>query len=182
MKEENWFTIAQGHWHDFWWDFLGYRLRNLKLSIKNMIRWFPIIWKDRDWDDSFIFAILKQKLTFQADYIAKKNRHVQAARDAERMRLCVKLIDIVVDEHYSDVVYDQIEEKYGKSEWVFTPIPGSTNSRLEIKHPNIENGTYTEEQYSKEYKELMGEARDKEAKAKALLFKILDRHILGWWD
>jgi len=178
----NWLTVTRAKWDDFWWDFLGYRLRNLKLSIKNVIRWFPIIWKDRDWDDSFIFAILKQKLIFQADYIAKKNRHVQATRDAERMRLCVKLIDRVVDEYYTEAAHDYLTDKYGETEWVFTPVPNSTNSRLTFKYPNVENGTYTEAQYDKEHREVIDEARDKESKAKALLFKILDRHILSWWN
>jgi hypothetical protein len=35
-----------------------YKIKQFFRNIHNLIRWFPIIWKDRDWDDHFIFEIL----------------------------------------------------------------------------------------------------------------------------
>ena len=50
-----------------WWKFDGkYLHRDIAQGIKNLIKWFPIIWKDRNWDDSFIFDILQFKLQNQA--------------------------------------------------------------------------------------------------------------------
>ena len=66
-------------------------------SVKNIIRWFPIIWKDRDWDGWYIYTILETKIKHQAEYIGSKDRHVEAKRDAERMMTCVRLIQKVKD-------------------------------------------------------------------------------------
>ena len=39
-----------------------YKIKSFIISIKNLIKWFPIIWKDRDWDDHYIWEIMKNKL------------------------------------------------------------------------------------------------------------------------
>ena len=35
---------------------------NLRHSIRNIIYWFPVIWKDHNWDYSFLLIILRHKL------------------------------------------------------------------------------------------------------------------------
>ena len=35
--------------------------RNFIRGVKNLIKWGSVIWKDRDWDDSFFFEIIKFK-------------------------------------------------------------------------------------------------------------------------
>jgi hypothetical protein len=83
-----------------------YWFENIINSIKNLIRWFPIIWRDKDYDDSFIWEILKFKIRNQADYIGTKDRYVGAKRDTEIMMLCYRLIDDVQHEHYQSEYSD----------------------------------------------------------------------------
>jgi len=52
---------------------IGYRFKYVYNSIKNIIRWFPIIWKDRDYDDWYIYTILETKLKHQAKYIGDRD-------------------------------------------------------------------------------------------------------------
>ena len=33
--------------------------KNLKYYFKNIIKWSPILWKDRDWDHYFIYEALR---------------------------------------------------------------------------------------------------------------------------
>ena len=37
-------------------------LRDLIFGIKNIVYWFPVIWKDRHWDEWYIIKILNHKL------------------------------------------------------------------------------------------------------------------------
>jgi len=37
-------------------------MNNIIRGIKNLIKWFPIIWKDRDWDQAYIEYMLQFKL------------------------------------------------------------------------------------------------------------------------
>lgn len=174
-----------GKIEDWWWYTVGYRIREFKQGIRNLINWFPIIWEDRDYSTSYIFKVLKQKLYFVSKYHIKKQHYVGWEREVERMILCIKLIDYVSNDHYDKIAQDYISDKYGKSEFSFTPVPDDEKhkdySLMVIKHENIENGKYTQEEYDADYTKLMKEARDKHDKARTLLFKILSLHIEKWW-
>jgi hypothetical protein len=80
-------------------------VRKIKMFFKrlrNICRWLPIIWKDQDWDYWHTFEILKTKLRFQSQHFRKHGYHVSSQREAEKMELCIKLIDKVQNEYYYD--------------------------------------------------------------------------------
>ncbi len=77
-------------------------MRTWYRRVKHIIRWIPVLWKDRDWDYYYIFEILKTKLKFQSEHFRKHGYHVSSERDAERMELCIRLIDKVQNEYYLD--------------------------------------------------------------------------------
>ena len=100
-----------------------YKIKQFFKRIYNLYRWFPIIWKDQDWDHTYIYEILKFKLKNQAEYIGYHDRHVSAKRDAEIMMLCVRLIEKCQEDYYGTECF-----KYRTAESVFTPseeYPGS---------------------------------------------------------
>ena len=72
--------------------------RTFITGIKNICKWLPIVWRDRDWDHFYIFQVLKFKIEKQAKYLSDKDRHMNAKRDAEIMMTVVRLIDKVQDE------------------------------------------------------------------------------------
>ena len=77
-------------------------MRTWYKKIKNIIRWIPVLWDDRDGDYWYIFEILKTKLKFQSEHFRKYGYHESSERDAERMELCIRLIDRVQNEYYFD--------------------------------------------------------------------------------
>lgn len=183
-----------------WWHHDGkYYHKYLKHGIKNIIYWFPIIWKDRNWDDHYIFDILKHKLKAQAKYIGSNDRHTRAQLDAKRMRLCVSLIEKIQDETYAMEYMD-----YGKDRVWFTPCNDGTGNSL--MNSEIIEDNYSEffKKYPLVYKRVMkGEGvftldgRDdsemnkliamniahlNQERAHKLLFKILEENIRGWWS
>jgi len=165
-----------------------YRVKQFFKRIYNLYRWFPIIWKDQDWDDHYIFEILKFKLKNQAEYIGYHDRHMSAKRDAEIMMLCVCLMDKVQHEWYGREYQD-----YYKSDMRFIPSeshPGSYEMEVEILEENFDD-------YFKKYpliyrmvpnlqapKEEIAYhiAKINEERAHKLLFKILEQNIRRWWD
>jgi hypothetical protein len=163
-------------------------------KIKNLIRWFPIIWKDQDWDHSFIWEILKFKLRNQAEYIGKHDRHNSAKRDAEIMLLCYRLIYNVQEGFYSHEYVDYQETKFRFED---------TDSCEDCKELFIDEISEHFDDYFKKYPLIykrvinneknifktetkagiaMNIARINHDRAKKLLFKILENHIEGWWD
>jgi len=83
-----------------------WRIKRIIRRIKNLLRWFPIIWNDEQWDHYFIFEVLKHKLIFTAEHTRKYGYHVNSKYDADRMMLCVRLIEKVQNEEYMNVLAD----------------------------------------------------------------------------
>ena len=175
-----------------------YKIRQFFRRIYNLYRWAPIIWRDQDWDHSYIFEILKFKLENQAEYIGSKNRHMSAKRDAEIMMLCVRLIDKVQDEYYSNEPF-----KYYKSESTFDKWMNTLDNEAE----NIDDEdlyVWKDEMVSENLDEYFAKypliyrlvpnlkedklatglkiGRINEDRARKLLFRILEENIQRWWE
>ncbi len=52
-----------------------YAHKHFITGVKNLWKWFPTIWKDRDWDDYYIWILLEKKLIKQFDTITKYNQY-----------------------------------------------------------------------------------------------------------
>jgi hypothetical protein len=181
-----------------WWRFNGrYYHNDLIRGIKKLWYWFPVIWKDRDYDDHFIFEVLKHKLKAQAKYIGDRDFHTRAQLDAKRMRLCVSLIEKVQDESYQMEYMDYVKDRV----W-FTPCEDRPGSSLYNSEVVVENFDDFFKKYPLVYKRVLKgegpfslEGREDDKKIIAmniahvnqervhkLLFKILEQNIRGWWD
>ena len=187
-----------------YWKTIGWRIKEFRSSVNKLIRWFPIIWKDRDWDDHYIWEIMKNKLRWQAKYIGDRDFHTRAAMDAKRMRLCANLMDKVQDEFYSSEYMD-----YHESKWNFLDIPDKPGYKELDMETTSENFDDYFKKYPLAYKKVLAdkklqifgiEARDGETevdakqriamnigyynhkRARKLLFRIMEENIEHWWD
>jgi len=182
-----------------WWKFEGrYYHKDFINGIKNLCKWFPVIWKDRDWDNHYTFDILKFKIKKQANYIEKQNRYVGCERDVEIMRLVVKLIELNQDEFYDMEYMD-----YHKTEYEFVPTD-ETEKWFTMEDELIsENFDEYFKKYPRQYKRVMSgeinrfrrepEEKDKkliameiahenQERCHRLLFNLLSNNIRKWWD
>jgi hypothetical protein len=183
-----------------WWKFDGKHYPTyLKQGIKKLWYWLPIIWKDRDWDDHYIFEVLKHKLKAQAKYIGDRDFHTEAQLDAKRMRLCIKLIEKIQDESYKMEYMD-----YHKDRVWFTDCEDRPGSSLYNSEEVWEKYDDFFKKYPLVYKKVLKGAgpftldgRDgtdmkriiaqniahvNQDRVHKLLFKILEENIRGWWD
>ena len=173
-----------------WWKFEGrYYHKDLKSGIKNLIRWFPTIWKDRDWDDYFIFNLLIKKIEFQAKHIGDNDRHTRAKRDAEIMRTCVRIMEKIRDEDY-DIEYMDYQKI--EHEFVDCDKPGF----FEVKTTELsENFEEYFKKYPLVYKKVSKEnpessnqriaflmGIENHRRAKKIVFKLMENNIECWWD
>jgi hypothetical protein len=171
-----------------------YKIKRFFKRIRNLIRWFPIIWKDQDWDDHYIWEILKFKLKNQAEYIGYHDRHTSAKRDAEIMMLCTRLIDKIQSQYYLHEHSD-----YHQTEFITTPStirPGNYELDLKeisenfddyfIKYPRIWVAVNKMDNppFSKDTKDgiAINMSHINHLRAKKLLFNILEENIERWWD
>ena len=183
-----------------WWKFEArYYHKDLYRGIINLIKWFPIIWKDRNWDDSFIFKILERKLQLQSDFIGKRGIHVSAKRDSEIMNTCVRLMKLVREEHYnmeysnyheSKYWFEDIKDNPGYSTWESKILKENFEDYFK-KYPliykrviNGEGVFNIDKKDELERKQViaMNIGKINHVRARKLLFKLMEENIERWWD
>lgn len=165
-----------------------WRIRQFIQSIKSLIRWFPTIWRDRNWDSDFIYEILKKKLEFQADHFERVRTgkvqglaHVNMVRDEKYMRLCVNLIDKLQHEYWNEKYMKIHNKKWGEVEIKVIPSSNDKSAKLEF----LRSYVITDEDKVKEREDfsvMMKIVQEKTDKARRLLFKVLNDRIEHWWE
>jgi hypothetical protein len=169
---------------------LHWRIRYFIDGCKNIIRWVPTLYKDKDWDDWYIFTILQKKIEFQRKEIIYANRHTQVDRDNRDMTIVLNLIERVKEEYYGVEYIDYSETKFR-----FEPI--NNEKKLFSMEVDVLSERYDE--YLKKYPSSVRKvlknnsnldkkdlcfyvARHNQEKAHDLLFKILKERMRWWWD
>ena len=181
-----------------WWSNDGmYLHKTIWTGLKNLWYWFPVIWKDRNWDDHYIFEVMIHKLKAQSKYIGERDWHTTAKRDAEIMMICVKLMKLVQDDFYSSEYSD-----YHKTKHWFEDVPGKEGYSSWESKLLEENFDDYFKKYPLIYKRVLngegvfrreGREEDKQViamnishinhdRARKLLFKIMEENIERWWD
>jgi len=183
-----------------WWYRDGrYMHKHFVKGVKNLWRWFPVIWKDRDWDQYYIYTILAKKLEFQAKYIGDTDLHTKAKRDAERMRLVVRLIRLHQEDFYdceymdyettkhwfepvedkpdysewkSETLSDRYDEYFAKYPRQYKKVMSGELNRFKRKSVNLEDKHYI----------AMEIAYENRNRCHALLFKLMSENIDRWWN
>jgi hypothetical protein len=163
-------------------------------GVKNLIKWFPIIWKDRNWDHSYVWEILKVKLKYQAEHISSNGFHLNAKYDTQRIETCIRLIDNIQNEFYS---YEY--GNYHHSEMHLTPIkdkPGYLEMHIQEiwekfddyfnKYPHAYREVTKTDKYifdnDTKLHIAMNMGKYLHNKARRILFKILEQDIEKWWN
>ena len=74
-------------------------LHDLGRGVKNLIKWFPVIWEDRDFDWYYMFKIMEKKLLEmeRAEYFSW---HANSGKDAHRIKVCRLLIQRIQKDDY----------------------------------------------------------------------------------
>ena len=173
-----------------WWDFEGrYYHKDFINGVKNLWNWFPVIWKDKDYDQHYIYEILIHKLEKQAKYIGEREWHTRAKRDAEKMLLCVRLARIQQEDLYSTEYMEYLDQDF---EFIPTGRNGEELYRMESTITRDDLINYFNK-YKRQY-ELIDKtdkdnhhialliAHNNQERSRKLLFKIMEENISSWWD
>lgn len=179
-------------------EYFYYKIKYFFTPIRNIIRWFPVLWKDKDWDDWYIYTILETKLRYQAKYIGDRDFHTEAKRDAERMMLCVRLIQKIKEEdfsseymdyHVSNYHWDDCEDMPNIKQLRIEEISNTYNDYF-LKYPleyrrvvtNPDKQIFRIKDINDVHRIAMNISTNRQNRARKLLFTLLERNIERWWD
>lgn len=178
---------------NLWWKFDGrYLHKDFINGVKNLWKWLPVIWKDRDWDAHFIWQIMMFKIKNQAKYIGGRDFHTRAKRDAQIMMTCVRLMEKVSEESYRMEYMDYCEDDFD-----FVPTDNPEYSELKITPISEKFDEYFAKRKSAyrfimknggrfgnddKKRTAMGMGHYQHEKARRILFTLLERNVECWWD
>jgi hypothetical protein len=186
----------------FYWKYERYAsepIYNFINGIKNLWRWLPIVWKDRNWGDNYIFEILKYKLLIHRKHLVKNNRHTCIPETNRDITICLNLIERIQEEYYGIEHMDYKESKFrfeptgeqfnGENTYIMEEDLVSENFDLYLsKYKSsvryiLKNG-YRGRKIDGEDKDVLClyVAQYNQEKCQKLLFKILNEKINNWWD
>jgi len=156
-----------------WYDF--------KNGIKNLIMWFPIVWRDRNWDHTYIYRILRHKLYLTEMLIRNHGIHVRNIKDANKIKLCVNLLDRLINDDYHEGAFKRHYEKWGHGKFLWDDADLEGYKTLKIEYPNVKTSKdeiQEKKDFSRSSKhEIMLREQDLD-----YLFKQMRKHIQTWWN
>lgn len=160
--DENRFNFELTLWEEIEITF-KYHVDNIRIffkdiikGVQNIVYYFPVIWKDRDWDYDFILDLLKAKLIKQRDYLQKENLVVETPKIVEEINCALQHINNF-DNYYEvcDMQCQNELKEIGKTE------AGSRQDNL-LKNYFIKIEKIRQENWCK-------------------IFDTLKEHMMGWW-
>ncbi len=168
---------------------ITYPFRDFYRRVKNVLRWLPTIWKDRDYDDSYITEILIKKLEFTRDfYLSDKAYNAEADKIADEIKEAIDRLHMTRDnwEFYENLAMEQLEQKWGKTTFHFVPFQHTKEGsvltyEMKSKTENVINNE-DEEQYRKEFRKTLENSRKQYMKDKVKAYEFIAKNIDKWWD
>lgn len=161
-------------------------------GISNIIKWIPILYKDRNWDDHHILEVLKFKLIQQRKELVEANRHTTVWQTNRDITICLNLIEHIQEETYNLEYQDFVRERI----WFSDNGDGTSIYNSEITYENFA-GYF--KKYPNQVKYLVNKYPElklpdnkmrlalmlsdlNQKRCQALLFKVLNYKINYWWD
>lgn len=161
---------------------MKYWIKRKVWQIRNLFRWFPIIWNQYDFDYHYCLEVFKFQLQKTAERLESEDAVTQSAKHrASQIRTAIRLMEKVYDEGYSLEYFDKIEERFGEeaTDFYFEDTGhGDGSSYLKRNSDLLPNAKEIEEFREKEREKSLA----KQEKAERILWLYIKNNIEGWWD
>lgn len=146
---------------------------NIKYGIQNLIKWFPVIWRDRDWDQTFLLAMLEKKLSNMSDLHKEYGNKANSDETSRQLKRLANLASRISNENYMDEAFKGKEYLLEKNEMVFVDI-GNGTSKIEFVGLSHEEREELRRLYN-----VMDELPVEDIEE---LFDTMKKNIRYWWD
>lgn len=111
----------------------------------------------------------------------KYGHHVNAERDADKIKVCVLILKRIMDDEYGETAFKKHDEKWGESEMKFVEMDDPGYKKMLIEYDNVK----TEKDEVEERKDFKRAIEHEEYLKKQdidFLFKTMSKQISSWWD
>lgn len=175
-----------------WLGYVPIFIKQFFQGLRNIIRWMPTIYRDRDWDHAFINDLLQKKLEFMREELVTANRFVGVEAVNKDITLALNLLERIRHSYYEMEMYDYIDKSY---EFVPADV---TADYFVIQDTILEDNL---EEYLDKYKHTAKKLRKKyklkrseteklahrvseynQQKCERIFWKLMSYKSTHWWD
>lgn len=151
-------------------------------NVKNVIRWIPILYKDREWDYSFMLEIEQKKLKNMIKWYEQNDYGISTSGliTVKQMKLAVRLLDIILE-----------KEKFWSIDY-----PEGYEFVVDHKYKPLPETSFVIDKYinTKNYKRFFSWLNDNAMKSPSwkidlrirkawyLYHKLREQYMMNWWD
>jgi len=145
-------------------------------SIKQVIFWFPVIWKTRDFDYGYTIEMLTLKLERMLKFLTSRDcMSEQTEESLLPLKRCIEILHVIDNQKYQDISFEEHYKKYPIKpieEW-FVDDPRYPNCRVVKSMEDDEAESFL--QANKDSEKLHDELLDE-------FCKLFTAHYREWWD
>lgn len=141
---------------------------NIKHGTQNLIKWFPVVWQDRDWDHHYLTKVLSFKLSNMEKLFRNEGHTVNSDEIANQLKCVAQLAKAISDEDYESEAFKGKEYLLEKHEIKFEGNKLVTYGLTDAEKKEFRELVKLEDKYMD---------RDIE-----LLFDLMKKNIRTWWD
>lgn len=175
-----------------WLGYVPVWLKQFFQGLRNIIRWIPIIYRDKDWDHSFLTDMLQKKLEFMRHELVTANRFQGVEAVNKDITLALNLLERIKHSHYELEMYDYIKRAYDF-------VPADVTAEYYVMQDTILEDNLDE--YLAKYKRTTGKLRKKyklkydqteklaykvssynQDKCERIFWKLMHYKLNHWWD
>src|SRR5690625_5293421 len=156
------------------WSRISSLYRNVIYGIRNIIKWFPIIWKDRDWDEYYLMKILSFKLGEMSKLHLNDGSYDNSSQVASRLLEASRLSDRIAEDDY-------IDEAFGDNRYLIDKIKVELIDTNEegVKEVAFTGLTDEERKELDRLRKLEDELLERDIER---LFDIMKQDLRSWWN
>jgi hypothetical protein len=155
---------------------MGHFIRRTIESIQQVIFWFPVIWKTRDFDYAYTIEMLTLKLERMLKFLTSKDcMSEQTEESLLPLKRCIEILHAIHDQTYQDISFEEHYKKYPikpLEEW-FVDDPKYPNCKVMKDMGDDEAKSF--HQADKDSEKLHNELLDE-------FCTLFTAHYREWWD
>jgi hypothetical protein len=156
-------------------DYIINLFKSFRIGIKNLFYYFKVVWKDRQWDYSFIETLLILKYKKMYSHMISKRclKHEELDKNIQALRICINILKRREEDFYTDIWHLRAGQ-YMEFNWT----PAEEQDEYSAYVLSIaENLDEIDVNYSKhKYADLI---RDRDWKT---YNKLIQKYHEKWWD
>jgi hypothetical protein len=150
-------------------------------NIKRIISFIPILWNDWDFDARpGLYILIKKKLERLRPCLLYG--HLESGEKLTiQIDIIIKALDRLIADDYEEEEMVEVDEKWGKVNFWFEPIPNSECFEWKYDRPNM-NTEEDKKQERIDYRAALKRGYDRQQRDAKIVFRGLEKLHWRFWD